>query len=101
VAYADPAYARRVAYIEALPPQQRGTILLGLWLNAVLTLTLQGAQLALAIRVLQRTRHSHEPLRTALEYAVSPSTAAVLSASAVHKLARQRFVRVIDRRCCS
>lgn len=85
-------------YAEALAPQQRGALLLTLWVNALLTLALQGAQLALALRALQRVRRSNDPLRAVLNVAVSPSTAAVISASAAHQLARQQLLRELDRR---
>ncbi|MBV8943852.1 MAG: hypothetical protein JOZ95_00400 [Solirubrobacterales bacterium] len=86
------------AYAEGLPAQQRGALLMALWVNALVTLALQGAQLAMALRVLRRARRSDDALRAALHLAVSPSTAAVVIASAAHELARQQLLRELARR---
>ncbi len=88
---------RAIAYIESLPAQQRGALILVLWLNAVLTLVLQAAQLILVARALRRAKRGGRPLRT-IGDAVSPSAVTVLSISGVHKLAREYFVRQIDER---
>jgi hypothetical protein len=86
------------AYAESLPPQQCGALLLMLWVNAMLTLALQAAQLALVVRALRRAARGGHPIETILNCATSPSTATVVSASALHKLARERFLRQLDQR---
>jgi hypothetical protein len=86
------------AYTESLPVQQRGTLLLVLWVNSVLTLSLYAAQLAVTSRALRRAARGGRPVATVLECATSPSTAAVLSVSVLHKLARECFLRQLDRR---
>ena len=86
------------AYAKSLPAQQGGVLIITLWLNAVLTLTLDAAQLALVVRALRHSVRDGRPLATVLEHAASPSTAVVLSASALHQLARERFARQLDRR---
>lgn len=85
------------AYAESLPPQQRGALMLVLWANAVLTLALQAAQLVLVARGSQRAARGR-PVATVLNCASSPRTATVLSASALHKLARERFARQLEQR---
>jgi hypothetical protein len=42
------------AYVETLPAQQRGVLILALWANAVLSVALDGAWLVLVIRAHQR-----------------------------------------------
>jgi hypothetical protein len=86
------------AYAESLPAQQRGTLVLVLWVNSVLTLSLKAAQLAVTVQALRRAARGDHPVATVLESAGSPSTAVVLSVSAVHKLVRERFLRQLDRR---
>jgi hypothetical protein len=86
------------AYTESLPVQQRGTLLLVLWINSVLTLSLYAVQLAVSGRALRRAARGGRPVATVLECAISPSTAAVLSVSVLHKLARECFLRQLDRR---
>jgi len=85
-----------MAYIETLSSQERGTLMLILWLNAVVTLTLQAIELLLTARAVRRSARSRRPWATAIESAVSPSTAAVLAASAAHKLARDLLRRRLD-----
>jgi hypothetical protein len=85
------------AYAESLPPQERGALLLILWVNAILTLALEAAQLALVVRTL-RGAHGDHPIETILDCAISPSAATVVSASALHKLGRERFLRQLDER---
>jgi hypothetical protein len=72
-------------------------LVLVLWVNAVLTLALQAAQLALVVQALRRAARGH-PIATILDCAGSPGTATVVSASALHKLARERFGRQLDQR---
>jgi hypothetical protein len=43
-----------IAYMKSLPAQQQSVLLLVLWLNAALTLVLQGVQLIVVVRVLWR-----------------------------------------------
>ena len=86
------------AYAKSLSPQQRGALVLVLWINAVLTLALGAAQLTLVVRALRRAaRHGH-PVATCLDCALSPSTATVLGASVIHNLARERLLRHLDQR---
>jgi hypothetical protein len=85
------------AYVDSLPPQQQGGLILVLWANAVLTLGLAAAQLALVARMLRRAARG-DPTATVLDVAVSPSGATLLSASALHKLVRERFARRLDQR---
>jgi hypothetical protein len=94
----DDRSARTIAYIESLPDQQRGALLLVLWLNALLTLALQGVQLIVVVRALWQAKRSGHPLATIGDRAVSPSVATVLSVSAVHKLSREHLVRQLDQR---
>lgn len=89
---------RFTAYMETLPAEQRGALLLGLWANAVLTLALQGAQLVLVVLAFRRAKCSRHPIEAALDVAWSHSTAAVISTTAVHRVARQYFLRLLDRR---
>ena len=72
--------------------------MLVLWVNAMLTLALQAAQLALVARALRRAAWCGHPIATILDCAVSPSTATVVSASALHKLAPERCGRQLDQR---
>jgi hypothetical protein len=74
-------------------------LVLVLWVNAVLTaVALRAAQLALVVRALRRAARDGHPVPTCLDCALSPSTATVLGASAIHKLARERFLRHLDQR---
>ena len=84
------------AYLKSLPPQQGGALLFVLWVNAIVTLAILGAQLALVVWILRRAAHSDHPIKTALNCATSPSAATVVSASALHKLARERFASRLD-----
>jgi hypothetical protein len=43
---------RGIAHMKSLPAQQQSALLLGLWLNAALTLVLHGVQLIVVVRVL-------------------------------------------------
>jgi hypothetical protein len=72
--------------------------LLVLWVNAMLTLALQAVRLALVVRAVRRAARGGHPISTILDCAVSPSSATVVSASALHKLARERFHRQLDQR---
>ena len=84
--------------MESLPPQQAGTLIVVLWINAVVTLALQAAQLGLVVRTLRRARHPDHPIATIVDCAASLSTAIVVSASALHKLAWESFVRELEHR---
>ena len=86
------------AYAESLPAQERGALILVLMVNAYLTLALEAAQLALVVRTLRRAAKAEDPVETILGRAISPSTATVVGASAVHKLARERFLRRLNQR---
>jgi hypothetical protein len=86
------------AYAESLPPQERGALILVLWVNAILTLALEAAQLALVVRALRRAAKAEAPVETILGCAISPSTATAVGASALHKLARERFLRRLNQR---
>jgi hypothetical protein len=85
-----------MAYIETLSPQERGALMLILWLNSVVTLTLQAIELLLSARAVRRCARSRRPRATAIQSATSPSTATVLTASAAHKLARDLLRRRLD-----
>jgi hypothetical protein len=84
--------------MDTLPAEQGGALILGLWVNALLTLALQSAQLVLIARGVRTATRSDNPTAAALDLVVSPSTAAVIGASAVHSLGRQYFLRLLDRR---
>jgi hypothetical protein len=86
------------AYAESLPPQERGALILVLLVNAILTLALEAVQLALVVRTLRRAAKAEDPVETILGCAISPSTATAVGASALHKLARERFLRRLDQR---
>jgi len=86
------------AYAEWLPPQERGALILVLLVNAILTLALEAAQLALVLRTLRRAAKAEDPVETILGCARSPSTATAVGASALHKLARERFLRKLNQR---
>jgi hypothetical protein len=73
-------------------------LLFVLWVNAIVTLVILGAQAALVVWILRRVARSDHPIETVLHCAMSPSTATVVGASALHKLARDRFVRQLDER---
>jgi len=84
------------AYMASLPPQRGGVLLFALWINAVATLALLAAQVALVLRAVHRVVRTDHPIETILGCVVSPSAAAVVSASALHKLVRERFARRLD-----
>ena len=86
------------AYSRSLAPQQRGVLILALWVNSIVTVSIGGAQLALVARAVRRVTRSDRPVATAIADAVSPATAVVASAAAVHKLGREAFMRRLDRR---
>jgi hypothetical protein len=86
------------AYAESLPPQERGALILVLVVNACLTLALEAAQLALVVRTLRRAAKAEDPVQTILGCATSPSAATAVGASALHKLARERFLRQLNQR---
>jgi hypothetical protein len=86
------------AYAESLPPQERGALILVLLVNAILTLALDAAQLALVVRTLRRAAKAEAPVETILGCAISRSTTTAVGASALHKLARERFVRRLNER---
>ena len=86
------------AYAESLPPQERGALILVLMVNAYAGLALEAAQLALVVRTLRRAAKAEDPVETILGCAISPSTATAVGASALHKLARERFLRQLNQR---
>ena len=87
------------AYAESLPPRERGALILVLMVNAYAGLALEAAQLlALVVRTLRRAAKAEDPVETILGCAISPSTATVVGGSALHKLARERFLRQLNQR---
>ena len=86
------------AYAESLPAQERGALILVLLVNAFLTLALEAAKLALVVRTLRRAAKAEDPVETILGCAISPTTATAVGASALHKLARERFLRRLNQR---
>jgi len=66
--------------------------------NAILTLAFETAQVASVARTLRRAVKAEDPVEMILGWAISPSTAAAVGASGLHKLARERFLRQLDRR---
>jgi len=86
------------AYAESLPPQQRGALILILLANWTVTLALEAAQLALVVRTVRGAVKSDDPIEAILNGVISPSAATVVSASALHKLARDRFLRRLNHR---
>jgi hypothetical protein len=73
-------------------------LILVLLANAILTLALDAAQLALVVRALRRAAKAEDPVKTILGCAISPSTTTAVGASALHKLARERFLRRLNQR---
>ena len=69
-----------------------------LWLNAVVTLTLYAGALAFLVHALRRVKRDGHPLAGVLDSALSAPMATLLTASGLHKLARQRFLRQLDQR---
>jgi hypothetical protein len=84
--------------MKSIPAQQQSALLLGLWINAALTLVLQGVQLIVVVRVLWRAHRSGHPLQTIGDLAVSPTVSTVRSVSAIHQLAREQLARQFDQR---
>jgi hypothetical protein len=79
-----------------LPPQERGSLVLILWVNAVMTLMLYAARLMLIARVLQRMVRTHRPAELAVETMRSRPAIAVLDASVTHVALRRRLQRRLE-----
>jgi hypothetical protein len=90
-----------MAYYESLPLEDRGRLMIALWLNAVATLAVQAALLVLVVRTGRRLVSTDHPVAPMLEGVLSPGAALVAIASAGHLLVRQRLRRRLDQRICA
>ncbi len=91
------AAGRFSAWFESLPAEQRGTLILALWANAMLTLALYGAWLLLIVRVLWRLARGGYRAETLLDAVRSRAGTALLGATITHSAARRFAVRRLDR----
>lgn len=86
-----------VSYWRALQPQERGVVFIALWLNALMDTVISIAQLLLLFRALLRGRRDHDFAHAVRQLVGSPSVATVLTASAVHRLGRDLWLRQQNR----
>ncbi len=90
---------RASAYVDQLPAQQRGAVILALMANAILTLALQAAWLVLGARAVKRMRRpGEEPSQALAATARSGAIRAVAGATIAHQLARIILARALDGR---
>lgn len=87
------------AYWTQLPVEQRGALIVVLWVNAVATLARDAAWLSLTAWILHRAWHGRGRNWTAtLSLARSPVLAGTAGATAVHWMAPAIAVRALDAR---
>jgi hypothetical protein len=85
-----------VSYLESLPVQERGTLLLVLWVNAVVTLVLYAARVVLVASALRRMVQTRRVAEATVQTLRSRGAFAVLGASLTHEALRRRLQRRLE-----
>jgi hypothetical protein len=90
---------RQFRQVQALPPQERGAVMVGLLANAVATVLLQTTLAVVLARAARRGWQQRQlgPARAA-RTALTPAVGWTAGAAAAHQVARSWAVLALDRR---